>query len=321
MALLDVRDLSTVFHTAVGDIRAVDGVSFALEAGESLAIVGESGSGKSVTALSLLGLVPPPGEIDGGRVWFAGRELLALSPREWQRVRGRDIAMIFQDPMTSLNPVLTVGYQLGEMLRWHLKLGKAEVERRVVDALSTVGIPNAAERVTDYPHQFSGGQRQRIMIAMAILCRPSLLVADEPTTALDVTIQAQIVDLVNDLKDELGMAILWITHDLALVAGLVDAVVVMYAGSIVEHGTVGEIFDDAKHPYTLGLLRSMPRFDRRESRLQAIDGTPPDPSRPTAGCPFAPRCERAVDRCREAPPKLVPLDGARRVACWRVADR
>ena len=320
-AFLDVRELATVFHAASGDVRAVDGLSFSLESGESLALVGESGSGKSVSALSLMGLVPAPGEVDHGQVLFGGRDLLALSSREWQRVRGREIAMIFQDPMTSLNPVLTIGYQLGELLRWHLEVDKAEAEQRVVETLSQVGIPNAGDRVGDYPHEFSGGQRQRIMIAMAVLCRPSLLIADEPTTALDVTIQAQIVALIKELQAELGMAIIWITHDLALIAGLVDTVAVMYAGSIVEYGPVAAVFDDAKHPYTQGLIRSMPRFDRQQTRLQSIDGTPPDLSQSIAGCPFAPRCERVVDQCRAFRPGLLPHAGARRVACWRAVER
>jgi len=320
-ALLEVRDLSTVFRLRSGNVRAVDGVSYRVEAGRSLAIVGESGCGKSVSALSVMGLVPAPGEIVGGQVLFKGRDLLGLSHRELQAIRGQDIAMIFQDPMTSLNPVLSIGQQLMEALRWHRRMPGAAARRQVEEALGLVGIPNAGGRLADYPHQFSGGQRQRIMIAMAILCRPALLIADEPTTALDVTIQAQIVELIADLQKTLGMAVIWITHDLALAGGIVDDVAVMYAGAIAEYGPVRDIFSNPRHPYTIGLLGSMSRFDRpRERRLASIEGSPPDLARLPAGCAFAPRCARRIERCTaEAPPLEGPRD-THRTACWRAGE-
>jgi oligopeptide transport system ATP-binding protein len=316
--LLDVRNLSVTFHTRGGDVHAVEDVSYTLDPGESLAIVGESGSGKSVSALSLIGLVPPPGKVENGQLFFKERDLLELSDKGFQQLRGREIAMVFQDPMTSLNPVLTIGQQLSEALIWHQAVSKSDAIDRAVETLKLVGIPNAAERLLDYPHQFSGGQRQRIMIAMAIICGPSLLIADEPTTALDVTIQAQIVDLVKELQNKLGMAVIWITHDLALVAGIVDRVAVMYAGSIVENGTVGQIFSAARHPYTKGLLQSMPNFDavvRR--RLNSIKGSPPDLRQLVDGCPFAPRCSLVVDQCRAERPALESAGARSRVACWQ----
>ena len=316
--LLDVRNLSVIFHTRAGDVHAVEDVSYTLEAGESLAIVGESGSGKSVSALSLLGLVPRPGTVENGQLFFKERDLLKLSDKELQRLRGREIAMVFQDPMTSLNPVLTVGHQLTEALVWHQSVSKADATNQAAETLRLVGIPNAEERLLDYPHGFSGGQRQRIMIAMAIICRPSLLIADEPTTALDVTIQAQIVDLVKELQRKLGMAIIWITHDLALVAGIVDRVAVMYAGSIVEHGTVDAIFSAARHPYTKGLLQSMPNFDTAvQRRLNSIKGSPPDLKQLATGCPFAPRCSEVVDHCRMQRPALESAGTNSSVACWQ----
>jgi oligopeptide transport system ATP-binding protein len=316
-ALLDVRELTTVFRSRGGEVRAVDGVSYEVEAGRSLAIVGESGSGKSVSALSVLRLVPSPGEVVSGKVLFDDRDLLGVSETEIRQTRGRDIAMVFQDPMTSLNPVLSIGTQLTESLRWHEKMPLADAQTRAVEVLELVGIPDARRRLDDYPHQFSGGQRQRIMIAMAIICRPALLIADEPTTALDVTIQAQIVDLIAELQEKLRMAVIWITHDLALIAGVADDVAVMYAGSIVEYGPVGDVFDKPRHPYTIGLLDSMPRFDRdRRERLASIDGAPPDLARLPAGCPFAPRCDRRKTQCTESVPAL---DGGRhRTACWMV---
>jgi oligopeptide transport system ATP-binding protein len=316
--LLDVRNLSVTFHTRGGDVHAVEDVSYTLDPGESLAIVGESGSGKSVSALSLIGLVPPPGKVENGQLFFKERDLLELSDKGFQQLRGREIAMVFQDPMTSLNPVLTIGQQLSEALIWHQAVSKSDAIDRAVETLKLVGIPNAAERLLDYPHQFSGGQRQRIMIAMAIICGPSLLIADEPTTALDVTIQAQIVDLVKELQNKLGMAVIWITHDLALVAGIVDRVAVMYAGSIVENGTVDQIFSAARHPYTKGLLQSMPNFDavvRR--RLNSIKGSPPDLRQLVDGCPFAPRCSLVVDQCRAERPALESAGARSRVACWQ----
>jgi len=320
-ALLEVRELSTVFHTRAGDIAAVNGISYCLEAGQSLAIVGESGSGKSVSALSVIGLVPSPGAVSNGQVLFKGRDLLDLQEEGWQKIRGREIAMVFQDPMTSLNPVLTIGYQLLEALRWHEQIEKGAARDRVLETLRLVGIADAAHRLSDYPHQFSGGQRQRIMIAMAVVCRPSLLIADEPTTALDVTIQAQIVDLIHNLRQHLAMAVIWITHDLALVAGIVDRVAVMYAGSIVEHASVGEIFRNARHPYTQGLLKSMPRFDAaRQLRLPSIEGMPPDMTALADGCPFAPRCEHVVGRCHREHPGLTTGADQHRVACWQAGS-
>jgi oligopeptide/dipeptide ABC transporter ATP-binding protein len=316
--LLDVRNLSTVFHTPSGDVHAVKNVSYALEAGESLAIVGESGSGKSVSVLSLIDLVPPPGKVENGQVEFKNRDVLKLQKSDLQRLRGREIGMVFQDPMTSLNPVLSVGYQLTEALKWHMHLNKTDARKQVIETLHLVGISNAEERLVDYPHQFSGGQRQRIMIAMAIVCRPDLLIADEPTTALDVTIQAQIVDLIKALQEKFGMAVIWITHDLALVAGIVDRVAVMYAGSIIEYGTVDTIFTKAAHPYTQCLLRSMPGNESTErGRLYSIEGNPPDLRQQTDSCPFAPRCPQSVERCLEKRPSLEPATSTHRVACWR----
>jgi len=316
--LLDVRNLSVVFRTRSGNVHAVEEVSYTLAPGESLAIVGESGSGKSVSALSLLGLVPPPGVIENGELLFNDRDVLKMTDTELQQLRGQKIAMIFQDPMTSLNPVLTIKNQLTESLISHEAVSKPEAMRRAVETLTLVGIPNAEERLLDYPHQFSGGQRQRIMIAMAIICRPSLLVADEPTTALDVTIQAQIVDLVKELQENLGMAVIWITHDLALVAGIVDRVAVMYAGSLVEHGPVDKIFDAPRHPYTIGLLQSMPNFDSAvQRRLKSIKGAPPDLKQEMQGCPFAPRCSLVVERCSVQRPALDPAGAGASVACWQ----
>lgn len=321
-SLLEVRNLTTVFHTRTGDVRAVDDVSYSLEAGESLAIVGESGSGKSVGALSLMGLVPPPGKVERGEVLFQDHELLSLPEREMQKIRGLKIGMVFQDPMTSLNPVLTVGNQLAESLKWHLDLNKVDATKRVIETLNLVGIPSSDERLNDYPHQFSGGQRQRIMIAMAIMCQPDLLIADEPTTALDVTIQAQIVELIKSLQQKFGMAVVWITHDLALTAGIVDRVAVMYAGSMVEQGPVRSIFKNARHPYTQGLLRSMPgRGGAQKGRLLSIEGSPPDLRQLMDGCPFAPRCGQAVGQCREQRPTLKPELADHRAACWQSDPR
>jgi peptide/nickel transport system ATP-binding protein/oligopeptide transport system ATP-binding protein len=316
--LLDVRNLSTVFHSPSGDVHAVNNISFSLEAGESLAIVGESGSGKSVSALSIIGLVPSPGKVENGQVEFRDCDIVNLPKRELQRLRGRRIGMVFQDPMTSLNPVLSVGYQLTEALIWHMNLNKTDARKQVVETMHLVGISNAEERLLDYPHQFSGGQRQRIMIAMAIVCRPDLLIADEPTTALDVTIQAQIVDLIKALQEKFGMAVIWITHDLALVAGIVDRVAVMYAGSIVERGTVDAIFSRAAHPYTQCLLRSMPgQESTARGRLYSIEGNPPDLRQLTDSCAFAARCPQSVERCLEKRPSLEPATSTNCVACWQ----
>jgi len=317
--VLEVRNLVTRFHTEDGIVHAVNGISYSVEAGETLAVVGESGSGKTVSALSIMGLLPdPPGRVEEGEAILDGRNLLGLSRAEWRKVRGRKVAMIFQEPMTSLNPVLSIGYQLTEGLRRHLKLTRNEAKARAEEMLALVGIPNPRARLSDHPHQLSGGQRQRVMIAMALSCGPSVLIADEPTTALDVTIQAQIVNLVEGLQKKLGMAIIWITHDLALVAGLAHRVAVMYAGYIVEEALVGEIFRHPRHPYTQGLLRSMPKLDGpREERLDSIRGQPPELKEPFRSCPFAPRCSHGVDTCRQVRPELQEVGRGHTVACWR----
>jgi oligopeptide transport system ATP-binding protein len=318
-ALLEVDDLRVHFGAGDGLVRAVDGVSLRIEAGETLGIVGESGSGKSVTALSLLRLVPtPPGRIAGGRISFAGTDILSLPVERMRAIRGREIAMIFQDPMTSLNPVLTVGRQIAEVLELHLGLDGAAAMRRTIELFEMVGIPAAATRVGDYPHHFSGGMRQRVMIAMAIACRPKLLVADEPTTALDVTIQAQILDLIRSLQRELGMALVVITHDLGVVAGMADRVAVMYAGRVVEEGPSDRIFGDPRMPYTIGLLQSVPRADARgQRRLTPIAGAPPEPHGETRSCRFAPRCAHAEAACRQSVPVLREIAPGHRAACLR----
>ena len=321
-ALLDVRSLRTQFHTSAGVIRAVDGVSWDVRKGETVALVGESGCGKSVSALSVLRLVSAPaGRIVDGEIIFKGRNLLSLPEEEMRRIRGREIGMIFQEPMTSLNPVLTIGRQLTETLETHLGMTSAQVQTRAVELLSLVGIPDGARRLRQYPHQFSGGMRQRIMIAMALSCDPALVLADEPTTALDVTIQAQILELMKSLSRRLGVAMLIITHNLGVVARYADRVNVMYAGKIVEQGTAREIYANPRHPYTLGLLRSVPRLDEpRRARLQPIPGQPPDLSRLPVGCSFAPRCAYVVDRCREQQPPLEEVADAHVSACWLAKD-
>jgi oligopeptide/dipeptide ABC transporter ATP-binding protein len=317
--LLEIRNLTTQFATRAGVVRAVDGVSWDVGEGETVALVGESGCGKSVTALSIMRLVAEPaGRIVGGEVFFKGRNLLALSEEQMRRLRGREVAMIFQEPMTSLNPVLTIGRQLTEGLEIHLGLATAPARERAVELLALVGIPDPARRLGQYPHQFSGGMRQRMMIAMALACNPSLVLADEPTTALDVTIQAQILELMKDLSRRLGVAMLIITHNLGVVARYADRVNVMYAGRIIERGSAREIYANPRHPYTLGLLRSVPRLDEpRRERLAPIEGQPPDLARLGPGCAFAPRCVFRVERChREAPP-LRPVDADSHVsACW-----
>jgi oligopeptide/dipeptide ABC transporter ATP-binding protein len=316
--LLDVRGLRTHFHTSAGVIRAVDGVSWDVRKGETVALVGESGCGKSVSALSVMRLVSAPaGRIVGGEILFKGRNLLALSEEEMRRVRGREIGMIFQEPMTSLNPVLTIGRQLTETVETHLAMTSARSQARAVELLSLVGIPEGARRLRQFPHQFSGGMRQRIMIAMALACDPALVLADEPTTALDVTIQAQILELMKSLSRRLGAAIMMITHNLGVVARYADRVNVMYAGKIVERATAREIYANPRHPYTLGLLRSVPRLDEpRRAKLQPIPGQPPDLSRLPAGCSFAPRCAYAIDRCRVEEPGLDPVAADHLSACW-----
>ena len=310
--LLDVRNLQTHFLTRGGVVRAVDGVSWDVQEGETVALVGESGCGKSVSALSIMRLVAQPaGRIVGGEIIFKGRDLLALGEEEMRRVRGREIAMIFQEPMTSLNPVLSIGRQMTEGLETHLDMTPTAARARAAELLSMVGIPDPGRRLTQYPHQFSGGMRQRMMIAMALACEPSLVLADEPTTALDVTIQAQILELMKSLSRRLGVAMLMITHNLGVVARYADRVNVMYAGKIIERGTAREIYANPRHPYTLGLLRSVPRLDEpRRARLDPIEGQPPDLSRLPGGCSFAPRCAFRVERCLVETPPLRPIGGA-----------
>ncbi len=316
--VLDVIDVKTRFHTQDGTVHAVNGISFDLHEGELLGVVGESGSGKSVTMMSLLKLIPmPPGEIVSGQAHFEGQDLIALDQNGIRKVRGGKIGFIFQDPMTSLNPVLTIGHQIGEPLQNHLGMTKQQAKDRAAELLKLVGIPMAESRLKDYPHQFSGGMRQRVMIAIALACNPQVLIADEPTTALDVTIQAQIIELVKRLRRELGMAIIWITHDLGVVAGLVDRVMVMYGGFVVERAAVKDLYGAPKHPYTQGLLSSLPRMDAgRGQRLTNIKGSPPNLLAVPAACPFSPRCPFVYDRCREENPTLTHVNQSHEVACW-----
>jgi oligopeptide transport system ATP-binding protein len=316
--ILSVKDLKTRFHTPEGTVYAVNSISFDVSEGETLAVVGESGCGKSVTMLSILRLIAiPPGEIVSGQINYHDIDLLKLSEENMEEVRGKEIAMIFQDPMTSLNPVLSIGRQLTETLRTHTDMNTQQARARAVELLNWVGIPDAQNRLGDYPHQFSGGMRQRVMIAMALACSPGLLIADEPTTALDVTIQAQITELVKRLKQELGMAIIWITHDLGLVAGMADRVIVMYAGFIVEETDVFTLYETPLHPYTLALMAALPRADRRrEHTLKSIRGAPPSLLIEPRGCPFAPRCDFVIEKCvRENPPLLEAVPG-HKTACW-----
>jgi len=316
--ILDVQGLETVFRTPDGTVHAVNGVSFELKEGETLGVVGESGCGKSVTMLSVLGLIPnPPGKITAGSAKFAGQDLLKMNLEEIRHVRGAQISMVFQDPMTSLNPVLTIGRQLEEPLMLHVGMTKKQASERAAELLSMVGIPNAKERLSDYPHQYSGGMRQRVMIAMALSCSPQILIADEPTTALDVTIQAQIMDLVKRLREELGMAIIWITHDLGVVAGLAQRVIVMYGGFIIEESSVTDLYANPSHPYTIGLLGSLPRVDAKQhARLFSIEGLPPVLYQKPNACPFAPRCKWVMERCWKENPALEPVGPEHRVACW-----
>ena len=320
--LLAVKDLETQFTTSLGVVRAVDGVSWDVEAGETVALVGESGCGKSVSALSVMRLVAQPaGRIVGGQILFKGRDLLGISEEAMRRVRGREIAMVFQEPMTSLNPVLSIGRQLTEPLEIHLGMSPAQARGRAAELLAMVGIPDPARRLAQYPHQFSGGMRQRMMVAMALGCDPALILADEPTTALDVTIQAQILELLKDLSRRMGVALLMITHNLGVVARYADRVNVMYGGRIVERGTAREIYAHPRHPYTLGLLRSVPRLDEPvRATLEPIPGQPPDLSRLPPGCAFAPRCAFAVQRCRVEAPPLEEVAQGHLSACWVAAD-
>ncbi len=318
--LLTVENLSVEFWTSRGTVHAVNGISFSIKAGETLGIVGESGCGKSVTALALMGILPRAARIPSGTVTLDGRDLLGQSEREWQHVRGKDVAMIFQDPMTSLNPVLTVGRQLRESIQAHLSVDKKESTERAAELLDRVGIPSAKARLRDYPHQFSGGMRQRAMIAMALACEPKLLIADEPTTALDVTIQAQILDLLRDLVTERGTALMLITHDLGVVAGTCERVNVMYAGTLVETGTAEELFTTPRHPYTLGLLQSIPRLDTgRKQKLHPIAGAPRNMLSAPSSCPFAPRCPYRLERCTTELPRLETARSGRRLACFNPA--
>jgi oligopeptide/dipeptide ABC transporter ATP-binding protein len=317
-ALLDVRDLRTHFTTDDGEFPAVDGVSFSVDAGRTLAIVGESGCGKSVTSLSIMGLVPnPPGRIRGGSIVFEGRELVGASKRDMQDLRGNGMAMIFQEPMSSLNPVFTIGEQIVEGLMRHRRIGRAEAAERAIAMLRKVRIPAPEQRFHEHPHKLSGGMRQRAMIAMALACDPRLLIADEPTTALDVTIQAQILELMRELQQETGTAIILITHDLGVVAEVADEVVVMYAGRVVEQAPVQALFDAPQHPYTIGLLGSIPRLDGERTRLASIEGQVPSPLRRPRGCSFAERCPFALAKCREDDPVLMEVAPQHRSACWR----
>jgi oligopeptide/dipeptide ABC transporter ATP-binding protein len=321
--LLDVRDLHTEFRTGAGTVRAVDGISYAVEQGETVAIVGESGSGKSVGALSILRLIAdPPGRITGGEVRFLGRDLMQLSDAEMREVRGGDIGMVFQEPMTSLNPVLTIGRQITETLEQHRRLDRAAAHRRAIELLGLVGIADPARRLKQYPHQLSGGMRQRVMIAIAVACDPKLIIADEPTTALDVTIQAQILELMSGLTRRLNVALIIITHNLGVVARYAKRVNVMYAGRIVESGPAAAIYHDPRHPYTMALLRSVPRLDRpRRARLDPVDGQPPDLTRLPPGCAFRPRCRFAIDACGETRPELEPVGAAGQFsACLRAHE-
>jgi len=320
--VLQVSDLTTRFNTQEGVVHAVNGVSFNLRAGELLGVVGESGSGKSVTMMSLLKLIPmPPGEIVDGEAIFEDADLVDMAPNQLQKIRGGRIGFIFQDPMTSLNPVLTIGKQLTEPLLLHTEVSKKEAKVRARDLLETVGIPDAAGRLKAYPHELSGGMRQRVMIAIALACSPSIIIADEPTTALDVTIQAQIIEQIRSLRAEFGTSVIWITHDLGVIAGIADRIMVMYGGKIVEKAPVKELFKNPQHPYTQGLLSSIPRLDQKGQKLTSIDGRPPNLFSEPTGCSFAPRCQYAHDRCMTEVPVLQPsLSEEHEVACWWNTD-
>ena len=317
-ALLEVKNLKVQFNTLEGVVHAVNNVSFVVEEGKTLGIVGESGCGKSVTVLSIMRLIAePPGKIANGEIIFEGKDLLKLDKSSMQELRGQKIAMVFQDPMTSLNPVLTIGKQISEALIVHKDMNNKQAFIRTIELLDLVGIPQAKARYNDFPHQFSGGMRQRVMIAMALSCNPSVLIADEPTTALDVTIQAQIVELTKNLQKKVGMSVIWITHDLGVVAEIADRVIVMYAGYIVEEADVFNIFENPVHPYTLSLLKSLPRVDsRRYERLEIIPGAPPDCIHMPAGCPFMPRCGFTIERCRVENPQLEIVGIDHKAACW-----
>lgn len=315
--VLDVKNLTTRFNTQDGVVHAVNDVSFQLNKGEFLGVVGESGSGKSVTMMSLLKLIPmPPGEIVAGEAIFDDEDLLQMEKGDLRNVRGGRIGFVFQDPMTSLNPVVKVGPQITETLKLHRDMGAKEANARAIELLELVGIPDAETRLKSYPHEFSGGMRQRAMIAVALACSPEVLIADEPTTALDVTIQAQIIEIAKDLRDQLDTAVIWITHDLGVIASLADRVMVMYGGQIVEEGPVDELYGTPQHPYTMALLRSVPRLDQKGAGLESIEGQPPSMYSEPTSCVFAPRCEYAYDRCREERPTLSPISDTHQAACW-----
>ena len=313
--LLSVRNLKTSFFTHVGEVKAVRGISFDVNQGEVLGIVGESGSGKSVTSLSIMGLLQHPGRVVDGEIFFQDQDILSYGKRRMRRVRGKEIAMIFQDPMTSLNPVYTVGNQIMEMLQEHEDIGKGEAKRRAIEMLRMVGIPSPEKRIHNYPHEFSGGMRQRAMIAIALACSPKLLIADEPTTALDVTIQAQILDLMNELRESYDTSVIMITHDLGVVASLCDRILIMYGGKIVESGSDREIFYDPKHPYTRGLLQCVHNPEKKE-KLKPIAGSPPDLLKPPAGCPFVDRCPEAMKVCKLYMPEVTTYSATHQCACW-----
>ncbi len=318
--LLEIRNLKTCFYTEDGVVPAIENVSFSLDKGETIGIVGESGSGKSVTALSVMRLIPnPPGRIECGEIIFEGENLLEKRMDQMRGIRGNDIAMIFQEPMTSLNPVLTVGDQIMEAIVLHQKLSKQDAKDKAIHMLRLVGIPSPERRVNDYPHQMSGGMRQRVMIAMALSCNPKLLIADEPTTALDVTVQAQILELMMALKDDLGTSVMLITHDLGVIAETADKVVVMYAGNVVEKAGVRELFREPAHPYTMGLLGSIPKLNEDSKRLQSIEGVVPSPFNMPKGCRFSPRCGHAMDICREREPVFAKIADGHHVSCWKYA--
>lgn len=319
--LLDVKNLQTFFYTDDGIAKAVDDVSYDLDMGETLGIVGESGCGKSVSALSIMRLIPePPGKIAGGQILFKGKNLVDLPEKDMRKIRGNDIGMIFQEPMTSLNPVFTCGDQIEEVIMLHQKLDKKEAKVKAIEMLKLVGIPAPEQRYREYPHQLSGGMRQRVMIAIALACNPEILIADEPTTALDVTVQAQILELINKLQKELGMGVIMITHDLGVIAEVSNKVCVMYASKVVEYGTVREIFKNPKHPYTIGLLNSIPKAKNRKEKLTTIEGNVPAPTNYPAGCHFCTRCKFAIEKCWNEQPPLEKVGDNHTAACWRIDE-
>ena len=314
--LLDVKNLKISFFTPVGEVKAVNDISYQMKDGEVLGIVGESGSGKSVSSYSIMGLISEPGKIVGGSIYFNGHQVDEMSQNELQKIRGNEVSIVFQDPMSSLNPVFTIGNQIDEVLRLHKKMSKADAKKRTIELLELVGMNEPQKRYSQYPHEFSGGMRQRAMIAMALACEPKLLIADEATTALDVTIQAQILELMLELKKKLGMSIIMITHDLGVVANMCEKVAVMYAGKIIEYGTIEDIFNNPKHQYTLGLLKSIPNMNAENERLIPIEGTPVDLLNPPKGCPFAPRCEKAMKICMNQMPENTYITNDHYSACW-----